>query len=84
MPPTQLPLDDDLEGWRWYAEDIKRDPIWRIAERAGYHVGLVHWPVSGGARVTWLVPEYWRAKNDNDRKLLRALATPGLLESVAA
>jgi predicted AlkP superfamily pyrophosphatase or phosphodiesterase len=78
------PLENDLEGWRWYAEDIKRDPIWRIAERAGYHVGLVHWPVSVGARVTWLVPEYWRAKNDNDRKLLRAVSTPGLLESVAA
>jgi predicted AlkP superfamily pyrophosphatase or phosphodiesterase len=34
--------------------------------------------------VTWRVPEYWRAKDDNDRKLLRALSTPGLLESVAA
>jgi predicted AlkP superfamily pyrophosphatase or phosphodiesterase len=78
------PLENDLEGWRWYAEDIKRDPIWRLAERAGYKVGLVHWPVSVGAQVTWLVPEYWRAKNDNDRKLLRALSTPGLLESVAA
>lgn len=78
------PLENDLEGWRWYAEDIQRDPIWKIAERAGYHVGLVHWPVSVGAGVTWLVPEYWRAKNDNDRKLLRAVSTPGLLESVAA
>src|SRR5580704_4282736 len=78
------PLENDLEGWRWYAEDIKRDPIWRIADRAGYEVGLVHWPVSVGAKVTWLVPEYWRAKDDNDRKLLRALSTPGLLESVAA
>ncbi len=78
------PLEDDLEGWRWYAEDIKRDPIWRLAERAGYTVGLVHWPVSVGARVTWIVPEYWRAKNENDKKLVRALATPGLLESVAA
>ena len=77
------PLDDDLEGWRWYAEDIKRDPIWRIVERAGYQAALVHWPVSVGAQVTWRVPEYWRAKNDNDRKLLRALSTPGLLESVA-
>jgi predicted AlkP superfamily pyrophosphatase or phosphodiesterase len=33
--------------------------------------------------VTWLVPEYWRAKNENDPKLLRALSTPGLLEAVA-
>jgi predicted AlkP superfamily pyrophosphatase or phosphodiesterase len=78
------PLENDLEGWNWYAEDIKRDPIWRIAERAGYPTALVHWPVSVGAKVTWLVPEYWRAKDDNDRKLVRALATPGLLESVAA
>lgn len=78
------PLENDLEGWNWYAEDIKRDSIWRIAERAGYQAALVHWPVSVGAKVTWLVPEYWRAKDDNDRKLVRALATPGLLESVAA
>ncbi len=78
------PLEDDLGGWRWYAEDIKRDPIWKVAEGAGYHVALVEWPVSVGARVTWLVPEYWRARNDNDRKILRAMSTPGLLESVAA
>ncbi len=78
------PLEDDLEGWRWYAEDIKRDPIWRVVERAGYQAALVHWPVSVGAQVTWRVPEYWRAKNDNDRKLLRAMSTPGLLEAVAA
>ena len=77
------PLEEDMGGWRWYAEDIKVDPIWRIVERAGYQAALVHWPVSTGARVTWRVPEYWRAKDDNDRKLLRALSTPGLLESVA-
>jgi predicted AlkP superfamily pyrophosphatase or phosphodiesterase len=77
------PLEDDLDGWRWYAEDIRRDPIWRLAERAGYPTAMVHWPVSVGADVTWRMPEYWRAKNDNDRKLVRALATPDLLESVA-
>jgi predicted AlkP superfamily pyrophosphatase or phosphodiesterase len=78
------PTDTDMEGWRWYAEDIQKDPIWRVVERAGYPAALVQWPVSVGARVTWLVPEYWRAKDDNDRKLLRALATPGLLEKVAS
>jgi predicted AlkP superfamily pyrophosphatase or phosphodiesterase len=78
------PLEDDLEGWRWYAEDIRKDPIWRIAERFGDRVALVHWPVSVGARVTWCVPEFWRAKNDNDRKLLRAISTPGLLDRVAS
>jgi predicted AlkP superfamily pyrophosphatase or phosphodiesterase len=77
------PLEHDQNGWRWYAEDIKRDPIWRLTENAGYKTALVHWPVSVGARVSFLVPEYWRAKDDQDQKLLRALSTPGLLESVA-
>ncbi|MEO6576981.1 MAG: ectonucleotide pyrophosphatase/phosphodiesterase [Polyangiaceae bacterium] len=77
------PYDNDLEGWNWYAEDIKVDPVWRIAERAGYQTALVHWPVSVGAQVTWKVPEYWRAKNDEDKKIVRALSTPGLLDDVA-
>ncbi len=76
------PFENDLEGWRWYAEDIQRDPIWRIARRAGYSVATIHWPVSVGADVTWRVPEYWRAKNEEDKKVLRAVSTPGLLESV--
>lgn len=77
------PLETDLEGWRWYAEDIHRDPVWKIAARAGYDVALVHWPVTVGAQVRWLVPEYWRAKNEHDGKVLRAVATPGLLDDVA-
>lgn len=77
------PYEKDLEGWNWYAEDIQVDPVWRIAERAGYQTALVHWPVSVGAQVTWRVPEYWRAKDDEDKKLVRALSTPGLLEDVA-
>jgi predicted AlkP superfamily pyrophosphatase or phosphodiesterase len=78
------PLGRDYGGWRWYAEETKREPVWAIAERAGYRTALVHWPVTVGAHVSWLVPEYWRAKDDNDKKLLRAISTPGLLEGVAA
>lgn len=77
------PYENDLDGWRWYAEDIKRDPIWRVASRAGYSVATIHWPVTVGAEVTWRVPEYWRAKNEQDKKLVRAVSTPGLLERVA-
>jgi len=77
------PYEIDQGGWRWYAEDIRRDPLWRVVERAGYPAAVVHWPVSAGAQVTWRVPEYWRAKDDNDKKLLRALSTPGLLDDVA-
>lgn len=78
------PLREDQDGWRWYAEDVGRDPIWRLVEREGFTAATVWWPVTTGAAVTWRVPEYWRARDDNDRKLLRALSTPGLLEEVAA
>lgn len=77
------PYETDLDGWRWYAEDIQVDPVWRIAFQAGYSVATIHWPVSVGAEVTWRVPEYWRAKNEQDQKVVRAVSTPGLLDRVA-
>jgi predicted AlkP superfamily pyrophosphatase or phosphodiesterase len=76
------PTDANQDGWRWYAEDLRAAPLWRLTEQAHYPTALIHWPVTVGAHVTFLVPEFWRAKNDEDQKLLRALATPGLLESV--
>jgi predicted AlkP superfamily pyrophosphatase or phosphodiesterase len=77
---TLDPQDRNIEGWYWYAEDIRVPTLWDVAAKAGYLVGSVSWPVSVGARgVSALIPEYWRAANDEDRKLLRALATPGLM-----
>ncbi len=77
------PLEINLEGWRWYAEDIGAPPIWQVAARAGYRTALIGWPVTVGARATFLVPEFWRAKHADDFKLLRALSSPGLLHDVA-
>lgn len=78
------PLDRNLDGWYWYAEDIRVPTLWEAAANAGIKVGSVSWPVSVAAKgVTWLIPEYWRApKGPDDLKLLRALATPGLLSEI--
>jgi predicted AlkP superfamily pyrophosphatase or phosphodiesterase len=78
------PDENDLDGWRWYAEDIAVRPLWQVAEERGLDTALIHWPVSVGAAVKWNVPEYWRASNRQDQKLLRAVSTPGLLKAVAA
>jgi predicted AlkP superfamily pyrophosphatase or phosphodiesterase len=77
------PLEKNHGGWRWYTEDLKATPIWEIARRAGFRTALVSWPATVGASATWLFPEYWRARNDDDRKLVRALSTPGFLDDVA-
>jgi predicted AlkP superfamily pyrophosphatase or phosphodiesterase len=73
------PLGKNAGGWYWYASDIRVPTLWDAAAAAGIRSASVNWPVTVGARITWDIPEYWRTSSDDDRKLLRALATPGLL-----
>jgi predicted AlkP superfamily pyrophosphatase or phosphodiesterase len=73
------PLRKNAEGWYWYSEDIKVPTLWDAAAQAGRTTASVQWPVSVGARVNWLIPEFWRANTPEDAKLLRAVATPGML-----
>jgi predicted AlkP superfamily pyrophosphatase or phosphodiesterase len=76
------PLRKNSGGWYWYAEDIKVPTLWDAAADAGLVTANVHWPVSVAARITWNLPQYWRAGTPDDRKLLRILATPGLLDAL--
>lgn len=78
------PLDQNQDAWRWYAEDVRAPRVWDVAYQAGYRTALVDWPVTVGAKATFHVPEFWRAKRPEDVKLIRALSTPGLLERVSA
>jgi predicted AlkP superfamily pyrophosphatase or phosphodiesterase len=75
------PLRKNSGGWYWYAEDIKVPTLWDAAAAAGLVIANIHWPVSvAAAHITWNLPQYWRAGTPDDRKLLRVLATPGLLD----
>jgi predicted AlkP superfamily pyrophosphatase or phosphodiesterase len=73
------PLQKNLQGWYWYAEDIRVATLWDAAALAGRSTASIQWPVTVGARITWNIPEVWRAGTDEDAKLLRAVSTPGLL-----
>jgi predicted AlkP superfamily pyrophosphatase or phosphodiesterase len=73
------------EGWYWYAEDIKADTLWDAAARKGLVTASVGWPVTVGQRNTrYNIPEYWRARNTEDRKLQRALSTPEFYDAMEA
>jgi len=74
------PLDKGKAAWYWYAEDIRVPTIWDVAREAGRTTASVQWPATVGAKITWDIPELWRAGDDNDLKLIRAVSTPGLLE----
>jgi len=74
------PMHINDDGWYWYAEDDKAETLWDAAFLARMTTGNVHWPVSVGARhITWNLPQIWRTGHPDDRKLVRALATPGLV-----
>jgi predicted AlkP superfamily pyrophosphatase or phosphodiesterase len=73
------PLDKGKQAWYWYAEDLKVPTLYDSAREAGRTTASVQWPVTVGAKVTWDIPEIWRAGDENDIKLVRATATPGLL-----
>jgi len=79
------PLGQNFEGWYWYAEDVAVPTLWEAAAKAGLTTGSVSWPVTVGARgIRYNVPEFWRAqKTADDLKLLRAVATPGLVAEIA-
>ncbi len=78
------PEQRNLQGWYWYSEDIKVPTLWDVARTAGLSTASVNWPVSVGAKVDYLIPEVWRAGTEDDRKLVRALSTPGLLAELEA
>jgi predicted AlkP superfamily pyrophosphatase or phosphodiesterase len=79
------PLGKNFEGWYWYSEDIAVPTLWEAAAKAGLTTGSVSWPVTVSAKgIRYNVPEYWRSqKSPDDLKLLRAIATPGLLAEIA-
>jgi len=78
------PLMHNLDGWYWYAEDIKVPTLWDAVSSAGFVTSNVEWPATAGARITYNIPSYWRARTPDDQKLHRLLATPGLLPEVEA
>jgi predicted AlkP superfamily pyrophosphatase or phosphodiesterase len=78
------PTGRNLDGWFWYAEDIKVPTLWDAAARAGLLTSSVEWPATAGARIDFNIPQYWRARTTDDRKVHRLLASPGLLDEAEA
>ena len=78
------PLQKNQHGWYWYAEDIRVPTLWDAAAQAGRTTASIQWPVTAAAKITWNIPELWRADTPEDAKLLRAVSTRGLLEEATA
>ena len=79
------PMQINQGGWYWYASDYKLPTLWDVAAKAGMTTANVHWPVSVKAdAIKWNIPQIWRTGHSDDAKLMKSLATPGLVESLEA
>jgi predicted AlkP superfamily pyrophosphatase or phosphodiesterase len=75
------PYNKNQQGWNWYASDIKVPTLWQAAHEGGLKTVNVHWPVSVDAPgIDLNLPQIWRTGHPDDRKLMRALATHGLVD----
>ncbi len=78
------PLQTNMGGWYWYASDIRVPTLWDAVHATHGTVASISWPVSvGAASIDYNIPEYWRAHNADDVKLITALSTPNLLADLS-
>ena len=74
------PYRKNADGWYWYYEDIKVPTLWSAVHAKQGIVASISWPVTVGAPdIDYNIPEFWRAGTPDDRKLVRALSSKGLM-----
>jgi predicted AlkP superfamily pyrophosphatase or phosphodiesterase len=77
------PLGKNMEGWYWYAEDVKVPSLFDAVYAKGAVSLAFSWPATAGSlSITDNIPEYWRAYTAEDVKVVRAVSTPGLAERI--
>ena len=77
------PLRTHPGHYYWYASDIRVPTLWDVAHRHGARVASLFWPASVGAGgIDFNIPEYWRDRDAEDLKVIRAMSTPGLVEAL--
>ena len=76
------PLQKNQGGWYWYASDLQARALWDATRERGLQSAAIHWPVTVGASIDWNIPQYWRTGTADDRKLVRALSSRALIDSL--
>jgi predicted AlkP superfamily pyrophosphatase or phosphodiesterase len=82
---TNTPLDPfgyENGGWYYYADRIKSPTLWQVLRKAGLKTAAISWPVTVGAGIDYLLPEYRPVRTPEDVSLMSALSTPGLFREM--
>lgn len=82
---TNTPLDPfgwQNGGWYYYADRIRTPTLWQVLHDAGLKTAAISWPVTIGADIDYLLPEYRPVRTEEDVALLSALSTRGLFREM--
>ncbi|HMH14240.1 MAG TPA: ectonucleotide pyrophosphatase/phosphodiesterase [Edaphobacter sp.] len=74
------PFNLESGGWYYYAEQIKVPTLYQIVRNSGIKTAAVSWPVTVGADINYLIPEYRPIRTPEDLALVHALSTKGLMQ----
>ncbi len=74
------PFNLEFGGWYYYAERIKVPTVWQVVHNVGIKTAAVSWPVTVGADIDYLIPEYRPVRTPEDLAISRALSTKGLMQ----
>lgn len=80
---SNTPLDPQgmqAGGWYYYAEQIQAETLYQAATAAHLKTAAVSWPVTVGAKIDYLLPEYHPVVAKEDREMMHVISTPGLFE----
>lgn len=68
----------------WEAKDIHVRTLWDAAGAKGLKTAAVFWPVTGGAKIDYLIPQYGNSGDsyEKQRGALARVSTPGLIDAV--
>ncbi len=82
---TNTPLDPfgyQRGGWFYYAEQITTPTLWQVLRKAGLRTAAISWPVTVGAEIDYLLPEFGPVNTREAEALSTALSTPGLFREM--
>jgi predicted AlkP superfamily pyrophosphatase or phosphodiesterase len=69
-------------GLYYFAGQIHAPTLWDAVHEHGGSTAAINWPVTVGARIDYLIPDYKDFRNESELAMERVLSTPGLLADI--
>ena len=66
--------------WFWWADELKAMNAIEAAHSKGLKVASVTWPVTGGAKGDWVIPEIWPQKGEDPDTVFVPYSSPDLID----